>query len=534
MREEKPVEFSLLGCSAISKRQKKTILVACCAALLVVIASMIVQFIYLPLGVDGGLYSYSGVSLSRGGDPGESQLSVEELETVEGVKATWDYDLSRTIRVIPVSWWFRVFGANIWTVKVLGLIETLLLFGIMYVALQRASRDREIALLLWAVYVSDAIVLTLSTELRPDIMITILTLIVFMFVNTEPEENKNHIPIFFLALLCMFLLPVIHITAAISLSFLICYMLTKLILDWRSIKWFQKSLYALLIFTGILGFLIRRGICAALVPSQYLDRIGSNTVVDVEQSVFNLMSGGVLPLIEKEFSRWASYFYPYNLPLLFVAILAVFLFVINIVGPSGKKPSPSQISIVIGCAGALGVLALDPHPWNSHALVIVPFTIIFLANEIKLTSAIKRKYVVMSLLLILVVLSAASHAVRAGRIIAKSTQTGFSNQAVLDLMRNIFNEKKQYLVVGPASLWPYIDPKVNVTIFDAKIGKMDDLSRYMERIDYFFKDKDYKGYEWEKYFRERYPDVILQTVAEIGQEDSGWPFVKVMRPALQR
>jgi len=495
--------------------------------------SIIVQFIYFPLGVDGGLYSYPAVSLLRGGDPGETQLNVEELENIEGIKATWGYDLSRTIRVIPMSWWFGIFGANIWAVKVLGLFETVILFGLFLFVLRRVSNNKYLTLLLSAIYVSDFRLLALSTELRPDIMITILTLIVFMFVNTEPEENKNHIPIFFLALLCMFLLPVTHITAAISLLFLICYMLTKLILDWRSIKWFQRSSYALLIFTGILGFLIRRGICATLVPSRYLDRIGSNTVVDVEQSVFNLLSGGVLPLIEKEFSRWASYFYPYNLPLLFVAILAVFLFVINIVGPSGKKPSPSQISIVIGCAGALGVLALDPHPWNSHALVIVPFTIIFLANEIKLTSTIKRKYVVMSLLLILVVLSAASQAVRAGRIIVKSTQTGFSNQAVVDLMRNIFNEKKQYLVVGPASLWPYIDPQVNVTIFDAKIGKMDDLSRYMERIDYFLKDKDYKGYKWEKHFRERYPDVILQTVAEIGKEDSGWPFVKVMRPVLQ-
>jgi hypothetical protein len=520
--------------STISKRQKKAVLVTCAVAIFSAALAVIIQFVYLPLGVDGALYSYPSLSLSRGGDPGESQLSVEELENIEGVKAAWGYDVSRTVRVLPVSWWFRIFGANIWTVKALGLLEMVFLFGIMYFVLQGASRDRETALLLWAIYLTDSMVLGLSTSLRPDIMVTILTLIVFMLVNTRFEDKTNHILIFFLALLSMLLLAVTHITAAISLSFLMCYMIAEIIFSWHSMTKFKKCLHISLTITGLLGFLMRRSVCAVLVPSQYLDRIGCNTVVDVEKSVYALLSGGILPLIEKEYSRWFNYFYPYNLPLLFVIFIAIFLFAANILGPSGKRPSSSQMSILIGCIGAFGVLALDPHPWAAHALALVPFFIIFLAKELNATHITRLKHIIICFLFVLAFLSAGSQVGRAGRIVMKSTQNGFSNGAFIDLMKSVFNEDRKYLVVGPTELWPYINPKTNVTIFDAKIGKMNELSRYMRKIDYFILDKDYKGYDWENRFREKYPNVALQTVAEIGKEDSGWPFVKVIKPVVQQ
>lgn len=534
MRNIKPIESQAEDYRATSKRPKKAVFVTCFAVILLAIVSVIIQFVYLPLGVDGGLYSYPAFSLSRGGDPGESLLSVEELESIEGVKATWGYDVSRTVRILPMSWWFRIFGANIWTAKAFGLLKTFLLFGIMYFVLRGASRDREVALLLWAIYLTDSTLLYLSTELRPDIMVTILTLIVFLLLNTRVENKINHILIFFFALVSMLLLAVTHITAAIPLSFLMCYMISEIIFSWHSMTKFKKGFYASLIITGLFGFLLRRSICAVLVPSQYLGRIGSNTVVDVEKGVYTLLSGGVVSLIEKEWSRWVGYFYPYNLPLLLVIFIAIFLFIANIIGSSAKKPSSSQLAILIGLIGAVGVLALDPHPWAAHALPLIPFFIIFLAKEIDLTYATKSKHAVIFLLFILVFLSVGSQMGYAGRMVMKCTQSGFSNGAVVDLMKSVFNEDRKYLVVGPTELWPYIDQKTNVTIFDAKLGKMDELSRYMKRIDCFFVDKDYKGYKWEQRFREKYPDVALQTVAEIGNENSGWPFVKVLKPVAQQ
>jgi len=514
---------------------KKAIFAACAGAILAATVSIIAQFVCLPLGVDGGLYSYPALSLSRGADPGESQLTVEEIKDMKGIRATFGYDLSRTARVLPMSWWFKALGANIWSLRALGLLEMVFLFTMMFFALQTASKDPLTALLLWSIYLTDSMVLVLgSSDLRPDIMITILTLIVFMLLNVTSEKKANGVLLFFLALLTMLLLAVTHITAAISLSFLICYMIAEMVFAWHSNPKFTKGLYVSLIITGAVGFILRRSVYAVIVPSQYLDRIGTNTVVDVEKGVFDLLFGGIIPLIEKEYSRWVSYFYPYNLPLLFVIFIAIFLFVANIIGSSIKKPSSSQMSILAGLIGALGVLALDPHPWGAHALPLLPFFIIFLAKELNVTDMKRLKHAVISILFVLILLSAGAQIGFATRVVMKCTQNGLNNRAVVDLMKEIFNADKTFLVVGPTEIWPYINSRTNVTIFDAKIAKLDDLSRYMKEIDYFILNKDYKGYDWENRFREKYPDVPLKTVAEIGDENSGWPFLKVMKPVVQQ
>ena len=430
-----------------------------------------------------------------------------------------------------MSWWFKAFGTNIWSLRALGVLEMVLFFATMFFALKTASQNLLIALLLWALYVTDSMVLVLgSSDLRPDIMITMLTLVVYMLPNIRAEKKAKAGLLFVLAIFAMLLLAVTHITAAISLCFLICYMIAEMVFAWHSISRFTKSLYVSLIITGGVGFILRRSVCAILVPSQYLDRIGANTVVDVEKSVLELLLGGLLPLMEKELSRWVSYFYPYNIPLLFVILLTILLFAVNIIGSPLKKPSSSQMSILAGLSGALGVLALDPHPWGAHALPLIPIVIIFLAKEIDRTRNTRLKHVVISLVIAFTLLSAGAQIGFADRIVMKCTQSGFNNRAVVDLMKEIFNADKTFLVVGPTEIWSYINSETNVTIFDAKIQKLNDLSLYINQIDYFILNKDYKGYDWEKRFREKYPAVALEIVAEIGDENSGWPFVKVMRP----
>jgi len=519
-----------------SENLKKAIIPACVLAILAAIVSTIIQVVFLPVGVDGGLYSYPALSLSRSADPRESQLSVEETKDTEGIRAIFGYDLSRTVRVLPMSWWIGAFGANIWSLRAFGLMEMALLVLLMFLALWTASKDPLIALLLWSLYITDAKVLGLgSTDPRPDIMITILTLVVFMLLDVRAEKKAKAGLLFVLSFLAMFLLSVTHVTAAISLSFLMCYMIAEMIISWHSIPRFTKRLYLSLIITGSFGFLLRRTVCAVLIPSQYLDRIGFNTVVDVKKGVIELLLGGVLPLMAKELSRWSDYFYPYNLPLLFVIFIAIFLFAANIIGSSIKKPSSSQMSILAGLISALGVLALDPHPWGAHALPLVPFFIIFLAKELRIIHNTRLKHVVISLLIAFTLLSAGAQISFAGRIVMKCTPSGFSNRAVVDLMQSIFNDnRKNYLVVGPTEIWPYINSRTNVAIFDAKMQKLDEIYRYMNKIDYFILNKDYRGYDWENRFREKYPTVALATVAEIGDENSGWPFMKVMKPVPQQ
>jgi hypothetical protein len=345
--------------------------------------------------------------------------------------------------------------------------------------------------------------------------------------------QKPNRKLLILAILFIFFLSATHITAVIPMSFLGCYMIARIVLEWRTISISTKILYVSLIITAALGFFLRRSLCAILVPSQYLDRIGANTVVNVEKSVFELLQGGIFTVIEKEYLRWVDYFYPYNLVLLCVIFVAMVLFAANRIESTVKRPSPSQMAMLAGLVGALGVLALDPHPWAAHALPLIPFFIIFIAREILATDNTRLRHGVVSVLIILTVFSAGVQTAFAVRVMVKCAENGLSNSAFIDLMKHIFHEDKHYLVVGPTEIWPYINPKINVTIFDAKIGKLDEISGHLNQIDYLIITKDYKGYDWEERFREKYPTVALVTVAEIGDENSGWPFLKVLKPVPQ-
>ena len=57
-------------------KTKKSIYIACAVAITSALFFIMVVYIFVPLGCDGGWFSYPALSLSRGGDPGENQMNV--------------------------------------------------------------------------------------------------------------------------------------------------------------------------------------------------------------------------------------------------------------------------------------------------------------------------------------------------------------------------------------------------------------------------------------------------------------------------
>ncbi|MDY6973877.1 MAG: hypothetical protein SV775_16375 [Thermodesulfobacteriota bacterium] len=483
-------------------------------------------FYYVPLGVDGGLYSYPALSLSRDGDPGESLITIEELQGIRGVKVSYGFDLSRTVRVVPMSMWFRIFGADIWSVRIFGLTEMLLLLVISFVMFHRISGNSRVAMLCWLIYLTDSVVLFLgSTELRPDIMVTILTLIVFFCINADDKfyGKREYFIVTLSAVLSAFLLPLTHITAAVSLALLVSYILAEFLLSWKAISVYRKWLGASIITTGAITFLMRREFFALFVPSCYIDRLPFSPAVDVEGGIRDLVSAGVWPIVQKEFTRWADYFLPYNTAVFLAVLLAFSLFGLGILDPRHIRRRPQQLSILVGCAAACIVLALDPKPWSFHALPVVPFFIILLANQLNLTDNLRLKNIAVFLLFALIVLSAGTKLALGGRIVIKSAQNGYSNTEFIDLMTRILDDKdKDYLIVGSTGVWPYIHPTTNVVIFDAKPARMPELKKYLSEIDCILVDNDYKAYNWVSCFETMYPEVYLKRMESIGKEESGW------------
>ncbi len=172
---------------------RKYVIIVCIAAIVATILLIMSRYFYTPLGVDGGWYSYPAFALSKGGGSGENMLSISELKNIEGVKSSFtNPEFRQSIRVIPMSWWFRIIGTNIWSAKLYGIFELFILMGIAYLLLQRISENKNIALLCWAIFLCDEVAISLgSSNLRADIMYTFMPLLVFLLTRMEVNVPKG-------------------------------------------------------------------------------------------------------------------------------------------------------------------------------------------------------------------------------------------------------------------------------------------------------------------------------------------------------
>lgn len=517
---------------------RKYVIIVSIVAIVASILFIVSNYFYQPLGVDGGKYSYPAFALSKGGDSGENMLSISELKNIEGVKSSFNKtEFRQSIRVIPMSWWFRAIGTNIWSAKLYGIFELFILMSIAYFLLRRISENKNIALLCWAIFLSDGVALGLgSTDLRADIMYTFMPLLVFLL--TRMEVKKHHLFLFVFGVLSISFLVLIRITSLIPLSLLVCYMITELFLSWKKLSNFKKGFYISLIMTGITCFLLREKIWDILVPHQFkFNTLYPIPPLALERSyASNSFTVEILPRMAREIYRWTDYFFLNNLGEFLAILLALSFFVLCLLGLSKKKKIPSMlISIPMGCVAAIGVLTfIDPVRWAAHALPVVPFFIIILAIVLNIIPNQKQKYIGVILLFIFVIFSSGVKLAHGINVMRKGILNGYTNNSVIKIMKHVFNDEgRSYNVIGPTELWPYINQKTNIIIIDRRsTSGIEDVKNHLGEVDFIIINNDYQGYNWEERFRKRYTNIELETIAKVGKTNSGWHFVKIFRPHL--
>ncbi|MFC1815033.1 hypothetical protein ACFL0M_03615 [Thermodesulfobacteriota bacterium] len=512
-------------------KTKKIVLLAWIIAIIATISLAMIQYFYLPLSVDGGWYSYPALALSRGGDPGENRLNVEELQKIKGIKTAFRQDFRQSVRVLPMSWWFRFFGTNFWTVKLFGILELLILISIFHLLLRRICKNSHIVLLCSAIYLMDGQIISLgASNLRADIMLAIMTLLVFLL--TRLDGQKYPLILFISGIFSISFLALTRITSVIPLAFLIVYMTTEIFLSWKKFSNFKKIFYFSLSITGIMTFSQRIMLWNIFLPSEY---IHFHSGFRAPRFIKAGLTRDIFLTIEKELNRWTDYFFLSNLGEFFSILLALLLFILYLFGPSSKRSMPIFISIPVGCIFAIGIMTMvGPFrtSWPAHAIPIVPFFILMLALGLTLSRSPKIKYWSVSFLFVLVLLSAGIKFAQSGRIITRCIRIGYSNMDAVKFINNIFKPKnKGFVVVGPTELWPYFNPETNIVIIDIR-RRPEAYSKFMDRVDFIILNKDYLSYNWENRFRDSYPDIKLKTIAEIGEKNVSSPFLKIIKPSL--
>lgn len=521
---------------------RKPVIVVCTVALVATILLITIRYFYTPLSVDGGWYSYPALALSKDRDPGENLCSISELKNIEGVKASFHLDFRQSIRVIPMSLWFRIIGTNIWAVKLYGIFELSILMGMAYLLLRRISENENIALLCTAIYLTDGVAISLgSSDLRADIMLTFMTLLVFLLTCIEVKNYRSLLFVFGVSSISF--LALIRLTSVFSLSFLISYMIIELFLSRKRLSNFKKWFYISMILSGIVSFFMRTKLWDIILPSQYTNltlsgegNLWSGNLVEAKYYASTL-TVDILPKMIKEIHRWTDYFFMSNLGEFLAILLAFPFFIICLLGLSKTKIPSKLISIPMGCVAAIGVLAfVDPIrcKWAAHALPVVIFFIIILAMVLNIVPNKKQKYLGITLLFVFVIFSSGIKIAQGINIMRKGILNGYTNNSVIKVMKHVFNdEEKSYNIIGPTELWPYINQKTNIIIIDKRSTReIEELKNHLGEIDYIIINNDYQGFNWEEEFRKRYINVELETIAKVGKTNSGWYFVKILKPHL--
>ena len=503
-----------------------SIVISLCAAFILTST----YYYYVPLAVDGGWYSAPANALARGSDPLENQMTLAQVSDIEGVKPIFGFD-TRSIRTLPMSWWFSIHERNIWWVKVFSILELSLLFFLFYLLTKRNIKSKAIALFCWCIYVTDSTVISLGgSDLRPDLLVTALAILVFMSF-----ENPNNLIWFLIGSVSVFIISAVHVTAAVPIALLLTYLFLKVIVfkNRNKSNVFDYLYSVLIVCLAVLGFFFRERVVNFLVPTD----IKIISSVDVVHRSSSILSNGLTGIAAKEIDRWSNYFFISNMAefifILFGFVVAAYIIIQDVKKYLGNNiisnSSDSFIALFFACGTSLLVLALfDPHITEHHAVPIVPFLVlltgkIFDSLDLQGFKEASLKSILFGLVLLSFMLKIALSA----KIIYKAETNEFNNQILLEYFNKKISLDARYLAIGPTELWPYINQNANLVMMDKRNKIPSEIVDLLNKVDLVFLNKEFQSDVWENELANINFKVDWVNLGEVGGSTREFYFTKL-------
>ncbi len=501
----------------------KIILCTIAFAILSSVILICTYFYYVPLGVDGGWYSYPAYELSKGEDPNTNLLSIQELQEKKGINAKFGFS-TRKLRLIPVSLWIKLMGYNITRLKYYSLLELCILFILVfYTFLIHASTVKK-ALLFWCIFITDSLIISLgASDVRPDLAVAIVSILSFIAIS-KIIKSIDILWLFVGGISCFFLFS-FHITAALPLSFIVFYTLCAIIVFWRSLNLAQIYSLVIIILSGVLGVLYSKSIVNIFLPTKIIPNLKSPPLFD---KISTLISSGFVPIISKEFHRWTEYFFISNYAnflLLITGIMLCIYYSYLLITSQPRtvrisKPTKEFLITFFSCFVSIIVLALmDPHDTPHHAVPLIPFFILLILKVVELMGKEEKKAIFF--ILFIIMLSSSLKIALSAKITINSIQNNYSNTKVEEALQNEFSPEKKYLIICPTELWPYFPENSNITIVDKRyLKKRNELSGYINQVDYIVLNNELHTTGIKDTIYKWFPEIKHKTIARIGNSNS--------------
>jgi len=479
-----------------------------------------VHTIYAPLTVDGGWTAYPAVAMARGGMATENIKTLDELQSIRGVKVQHGYD-DRSIRLLPITLWYKWFGHGHLATRIYSILEYLLLAGVMYIFLLRLSQDRKITLLVWSLFLTDTSLVALTADIRPDMLMAVLTIAAFLLFHAALQKGSHGL--FLGGILTTSVLALVWPSAAVPVGTLLTYVLSALVLDRGTrVRWQPRS-YVFLLAIPPAWFFLRNWVNDLL--------FGHFPAYDQtwDPEILMLWSKGMTFILQKEITRWKDYFIPNNIVLLigFVLTLSISAWCILKRKTGTKELRDLCVALI---AGAVVLAVFDKDDATFHLMPAIPIMFAILSQVITAHSG--WHFIMMRSLGILVVASSLVGLGSGMKMWTLSEAAGYRNSVVEQRLSALFPSRSEdILVVGSAALFPYFSNGHNVTMVDDRLGKR--LGQFADgtlaRLKFLMLDREYVEYGYEAKFRARWPMVRLSTIEEIGNVSIPYGYLRIVK-----
>jgi hypothetical protein len=496
------------------------------ASLLTVAASLLLArlyFVHLPLGVDGGWYSYPAYAWSMGGDPAENSLDVATTPGEAGrpvAKFQW---LNRTNLTVPfTAGWLAWLGPSWQSLRWLGVAQLAAVLVLAAVAIGMVARQRLFVGLGVLAVLADSRLLSIAvSDARPDITVSIVALMLLISI-VRAVRTGSRLAAGTSALLCV-ALPLVHVTSsnviALLAGFICAWALLERDASPRGV-WLIWPLAAIALMG--LGFLLREPILDWLVPTSVPPAIEGAFRQDLGDKLRGMLEAGARAKLGMEAQRWREYFLIGNAAQL--AVLAVGL--AAAAWAWRRRPPTPESSIAIALMAGLVVAALAMLLTNPHRTVyhLLPLAVLGYVGavgslEAALGEADAHAIPTVRLAIGLVGLMLVLKLAQIAGVVRTFARPGISNAAIEAMLAHELGRARVSQIVGPAELWPYLThTRRNILILDRDRAYVPQLPDHADfrTASHLVINADYAAHGWAGAVARWRAQGLIEPVAALG------------------
>jgi hypothetical protein len=451
------------------------------ATLFAVLATWGVIAVYIPLPVDGGWYSYSAYALAEGGNAYQN-LAREPLSSPVSITAFFPWDTGSSLRTVYAALWLSLAKPSLTSIRVLSLVEYALFIaaaGVLYRSY--GASWRRIVPILSLLALDKSILFGALADFRPDIPLGTASIVLLLCLRSEQRKIRVVGGCAFGASASL-----LHATAPVPIA---CACIIGMLYWWRK----ERRISTALIDSALIAVVAAGMFFAkAALFRELLDQPSSTAgAVDIVARIRESWGRGASFLVTKELHRWRAHFLYVNLFQFFAALVSLLVALRTLVLRRVTAGADVMLGIL---AGAVMLLAGDPHVAEAHVIPLLPFLLLPLAAEVHAES--QRVFRGLGVLALgSLVLTAAMDVRNVRRAIAD----GYSNPRAAKALAEITRINPTAEIAGGTELWPVFPASARVTLLD-RTRKLPEFREKhgvpIEAVDFIIVGPDQRGYGW--------------------------------------